>query len=275
MEDHILQWLQADPYWEELGKRAQDKSCKAGHKWLEASEVEFKHEEGGYVGWSPPGSKVCNNMDMSTPFPATRVSAWTRCFLQLNRNWLVQLTEDVRNALRHKTNEELRSNGAHFFNTCFSDTALTYGVLQVMKPSERYDPAHFDGGASLLHGGLTIFGSRHLECMVAASAASEEDWEVLPQRPGSFYVGNLCAPWHRVRHFEQPGPIGAVAGNVHVAVMLRTDVFRAERSRAKKCKPKPAEVFDIVNEVVASALSARPLGFPDFASCLAEHLRLA
>ena len=57
--------------------------------------------------------------------------------------------------------------------------------------------------------------------------------------------------------------------------MLRTDVFRAEHSRAKKFKPKPAEVFDIVNEVVASALSARPLGFPDFASCLAEHLRLA
>ena len=144
-----------------------------------------------------------------------------------------------------------------------------------MKPSERYDPAHFDGGASLLHGGLTILGSRHLECMVAASAASEEDWAVLPQRPGSFYVGNLCAPCHRVRHLEQPGPLCAAAGDVHVAVMLRTDVFRAERPRAKKCKPKPAEVFDIVNEVVASALSARPLSFPDVASCLAEHLRLA
>ena len=122
--------------------------------------------------------------------------------------------------------------------------------------------------------GLTMFGSRHLECMVAASAASEEQWEVLPQRPGSFYVGNLCAPWHRVRHLEQPGPLCAAAGDVHVAVMLRTDVFRAERPRAKKCKPKPVEVFDIVNEVVASALSARPLGFPDVASWLAQNLRL-
>ena len=111
--------------------------------------------------------------------------------------------------------------------------------------------------------------------MVAASAASEEDWEVLPQRPGSFYVGNLCAPWHRVRHLEQPGPLCAAAGDVHVAVMLRTDVFRAERSRAMKVKPKPVEVFDIVNEVVASALSARPLDFPEFASCFAENLRLA
>ena len=153
-----------------------------------------------------------------------------------------------------------------------------------MKPSERYDPAHFDGGASLLHGGLTIFGSRHLECMVAASAAGEmaswhpesmEDWEVLPQRPGSFYVGNLCASWHRVRHLEQPGPLCAAAGDVHVTVMLHTDVFRAERSRATKFKPKPEAVFDIVNEVVASRLAARPLGFPCFSSCLAEHSRLA
>ena len=135
-----------------------------------------------------------------------------------------------------------------------------------MKPSERYDPAHFDGGASLLLRGLTIFGSRHLECMVAASAAGEEDWEVLPQRPGSFYVGNLCASWHRVRHLEQPGPLCAAAGDVHVTVMLHTDVFRAERSRATKFKPKPEAVFDIANEVVASRLAARPLGFPCFSS---------
>ena len=276
LEDHILQWLQSDPYWGKLGQHAQDKSCKAGQKLcMGATELEFKHEEGGYVGRSPPGCKLCNNLDMSTPLPATRVSAWTRCFLRLNHNWLVQLTKDVRNALRKLSNEDLRSNGTHFFNTCFSDTAFTYGVLQVMKPSERYDPEHFDGGASLLHGGLTILGSRHLECKVAASAAGEEAWEVLPQRPGSFYVGNLCAPCHRVRHLEQAGPLCAAAGDVHVVVMLRTDVFRAERSRAMKVKPRPVEVFDIVNEVVASALSARPLSFPDFASCLAEHLQLA
>ena len=82
-----------------------------------ASELEFKYEEKGYVGRSPPGCKFCNNMDMISPSPATRVSAWARCFLQLNRNWLVQLAEDVRNALRQQTNKALRSNGAHFFDT--------------------------------------------------------------------------------------------------------------------------------------------------------------
>ena len=177
--------------------------------------------------------------------------------------------------MRKLSNKDLGSNGTHFFNTCFSDTALKYGLLQAMKPSERYDPEHVDGGASLLHGGLTIFGSRHLECKVAASAASEVAWEVLPQRPGSFYVGNLCAPWHRVRHFqEQAAPLCEAAGNAHVTVMFRTDVFRDLQSRATQTRPKPVAMYEIVNEVVASALSARPLSFPDFASCLEEHSQL-
>ena len=65
------------------------------------------------------------------------------------------------------------------------------------------------------------------------------------------------------------------AVDVHVAVKLRTDVFRHSRSRAMKVKPKPVKVFDIVNEVAAAALSSRPLRFPDLVDCLAEHSRLA
>ena len=75
LEYHILQWLQADPYW---GMCAGKNRTKAGHTCMGASELEFKYEEGGYVGRSPPECKFCNSMDMSTPFPATRVSAWTR-----------------------------------------------------------------------------------------------------------------------------------------------------------------------------------------------------
>ncbi len=117
-------------------------------------------------------------------------------------------------------------------------------------------------------------GGCHLECQVAASAAGEA-WEVFPRRPGCFYIGHLCAPWHRVRHLEQAGPLRTAAGDFLVVVMLRTDVFQEERSRGMKVKPKPCGVFDIVIEVVAYALSARPLHFPDFAPCLDEHLRVA
>ena len=268
LEDHVLQWLQADPYWSELGRCAADDQNNPRF-------MAVKREEGGYTGRQAPGCKTCNTIDMGRPLQATRVSAWVRCFLQLNRRWLIQLTKRVRTALRTLPQEELRGNGQHFFSTCFSDTALTYGVIQVMTAGPRYDPEHFDGGASLLHAGLTIFGTRHVEVKAAESAADK--WDVLPQSAGSFYMGNLCAAWHRVRHLDrkEAGTLCGAAGKVHIAVMLRTDVFREERARSMSTKPTPCRVFDIVNQVVASSLATDPLHFPDLGTCLDELSRYA
>ena len=119
---------------------------------------------------------------------------------------------------------------------------------------------------------MTIFGARDVEVKVAGSAALE--WDVLRQVPGSFYMGNLCAAWHRVRHFERTRAqlLCAAAGDVQIAVMLRTDVFRDNRARGMQ-KPNPGRVFDIVNDVVASALATNPLRFPDMRTCLAELSR--
>ena len=179
-----------------------------------------------------------------------------------------------------------------------------------MKAGERYDPEHFDGGASLLHAGLTIFGTRHVEVKVAGSAAQEADsaaqvvdsaaqvidsaaqvadsaahvadsaagkWSVLPQSAGSFYMGNMCAAWHRVRHLDskEAGTLCEAAGNVQIAVMLRTDVFRGEQARSMSTKPTPCAVFDIVNQVVASSLATDPLHFPDLGRCIFELSRYA
>ena len=48
-------------------------------------------------------------------------------------------------------------------SACFSENVFACAVARGMKPGERRDPEHCDGGASLLHGGLTIFGKRGLE----------------------------------------------------------------------------------------------------------------
>ena len=96
-----------------------------------------------------------------------------------------------------------------------------------------------------MHAGLTIFGTRHVEVKVAESAAQVADsaahvadsaagkWSVLPRSADSFYMGSMCAAWHRVRHLDrkEAGTVCGAAGNVHIAVMLRTDVFREERAR--------------------------------------------
>ena len=121
-----------------------------------------------------------------------------------------------------------------------------------------------------MHAGLTIFGTRHVEVKVAESA--DDKWNVLPQSAGSFYMGNMCAAWHRVHHLDhaEAGALCEAAGNVHIAVMLRTDVFREERARSMSSKPTPCRVFDLVNQVVAESLATAPLHFPDLATCIAE-----
>ena len=183
---------------------------------------------------------------------------------------------------------------------CFSDTAFAYAILQVMLPGERHDPEHYDGGASLLHGGLTIFGSRGLEMQTAAVADSAdpavrsgevagsadvstgsepqskgEEWQsTLWQAPGDFYVGNLCAVRHRVRHQDaaKSEPLFRVAGSVadgpgvHITVMMRSDVFAESRARGRKT-PSPPDVFDLANKIVARRLVREPLVLPTLEEC--------
>ena len=78
----------------------------------------------------------------------------------MNEGWLLQLTAKVRRALRGLSSNMVGRNGAEFISECFSETAFAYAVIQIMEPGQRLDPEHFDGGASLLHMGITIFGSR-------------------------------------------------------------------------------------------------------------------
>ena len=79
--------------------------------------------------------------------------------------WLHQLTARVRAAIRESglPEEFLKSNGMLFLEEDFADNAFVYATAQVMAIGEREDGWHTDGGASLLHAGLTIFGSRTLQ----------------------------------------------------------------------------------------------------------------
>ena len=80
-----------------------------------------------------------------------------------------------------------------FFTEDFADNAFAYLSTQLMKPGERDDGWHTDGGTSLLHASVTLFGTRELQ--VRALGQDGQDRVVtLAQRPGSFYV--TCAPWN-------------------------------------------------------------------------------
>ena len=153
----------------------------------------------------------------------------------------------------------------------FADNAFVYASIQMLRISDREDGWHIDGGASILHAALTLFGTRSV---LAELNQPDKHIISLPQRPGSFYVGNLCAVNHNVQHHAvsagnfRPGP---EAEEVQIAVMLRSDYFRCSRARKINATPGPAELYRIVNKETAKHLAMRPLRLPDLAAVLAER----
>ena len=159
------------------------------------------------------------------------------------------------------------------------DNALAYVSTQLMKPGERDDGWHTDGGTSLLHASVTLFGTRELQ--VRALGQDGQDRVVtLAQRPGSFYVGNMCALEHNVHHtndssrcFEIASASAATARmpGIQIAVLLTTDVFRRNQARKRNATPGPAELYDVVNHVIATYLAEGPsLQLPDLTAVIAE-----
>ena len=92
--------------------------------------------------------------------------------------------------------------------------------------------------------------------MAKPAQRAPEEWKKFPQQPGSFYIGNLCAPWHQVVHLppEQAEPLhrsGDSEEGVHIAVMIRSAVFAEARARCGSSRASPEEVYDAVNDIVA------------------------
>ena len=99
----------------------------------------------------------------------------------------------------------------------------------------------------------------------------EEGCISLAQRPGSFYVGNLCALEHNVAHgASAPGSYGPPENQVQITVMLLSDLFRQVRARNKDACLGPHELFRIVYNETARHLAEVPFPLPDIAAVLAE-----
>ena len=145
-----------------------------------------------------------------------------------------------------------------------------------MRPEERGDEAHFDGGASLLHMGLTLYGRRRMNCKL-----NDDDYEgdtsfgeSFVFTPGNVYIGNLCAAEHVVIHesdydHSQGLEIGSIS--MKLTAMLRTPLFAAGHGRTIKTAPSPKVVYARANAVVAQQLRHHCLNLPTFEACLAAE----
>ena len=215
----------------------------------------------------------CRNLNGDAnlqPVRVVRVAFFARALRKRAREWLHQLQERLRSEIqRVGLPVHVFSNVSPFVDEEMTANAFAYASVQACRVGEREDGWHTDGGASLLHAGLTILGSRKLRVKLKTRAGCIS----LDQRPGSFYVGNMCALEHNVVHgATSPGSWGdgPPESQVQIMVMLRSDLFREKRARKINACPGPHELFRIVNTETARHLAEVPFPLPDLTAVLAE-----
>ena len=210
------------------------------------------------------------------------------------RPWLQQLGGNAREAARADCMPAaIYQKRGPILQEDFADNAFAYASIQLMQPGVRDDGWHTDGGCSLLHASVTLFGTRSVEVKVEGKSQV-----TLDQEAGSFYVGNLSALEHNVRHHEEckhtfdgaaltanddgkdlasaataKGDAEEGDQRLQIAVMIRSDVFRESKSRKINSILGPAEFFRVVNYTVAQHLADCPVALPDLTEVLAEVAR--
>ena len=253
----LLSWLQAEPFLDTFVKKS------IANKFRGGPQPGLKAESSWYARGKRPRTPVINKQDASKPCPGDRLARFVQEFCRCNREWLVTLTAKVMSVLRGYPDHFLGANGVFLKETCFFDVAWEYLSLQVMLAGTRRDEPHYDGGASLLHVGFTLFGWRVLECWDAQGSVQR-----IQQKPGTMYMGNMCAMRHEVVHSKKSpdlykGPDGRY---YEIALMLRSDVFPASRARKMAGRPTPKDAYDVINAVVAQHIATELLILPSFAA---------
>ena len=102
----------------------------------------------------------------------------------------------------------MQADGAVFMEEDRADSAFVYASVQFLKSGEREDGWH-----------VTVFGSRTV-------LAKLEDAYHPPQRPRSFYVGNLCAVAQTTSDPVATCQVCAAARAVSICVACLTQVCK-------------------------------------------------
>ena len=201
----VVHWLQADPVLQpdtdeyaaldiSFDARRANVKCEEGRKFVHS----------GHTGVSC-SSAMCG-LSLKRQLPLPRVLSWLRAFKVVNSAPLAVLQANARHAVLSQIAEEDRSlNGAHFLEASFEDWFLTCAELSVLNAGGEGDntggggdywsePTHQDGGASVLHMGLTLFGRRQVR--FEQGPLLPDVW--VPCGPGSVYLGQVTGARHQV-----------------------------------------------------------------------------
>ena len=141
-------------------------------------------------------------------------------------------------------------------------------------PGAWEEPLHQDGGASILHMGLTVYGRRDVRFVQGPGLADVAVRNV----PGTVYFGQVTGAEHQVHHraassqaelLQLPG-----LGQCSVTVMLRTALFPYNRARMRNTTPSPVVVFHALAKSFRESCARGNWRLPSLVECKAALLNV-
>ena len=169
--------------------------------------------------------------------------------------------------------EDRGKNGDQFLDLSVEEWFAASGELVFVEPGSDEtgfwaEPEHQDGGASVMHVGVTLYGRRRCERRQGFGLPDV----VVPNAPGTVYTGQLTGPTHQVHHeasaagelLEVPG-----LGLCGVNVMLRTALFSFNRSRGRATTPSPQVFWEVLVRSLREGFARGEWKLPSLADCIA------
>jgi hypothetical protein len=196
MSAEVLCFLQADPAL--MPSTDEHAALELG---FTAKRKDARSEEGrkciiaGHLGWY--GTSSNSGLMLDQPLPLRRTQAWFLAWKRANAAPLAVMLATCRRRLCRMSKEMQGKNGIHFLETDMDEWCLTSAEMSVSRAGSGDDlwsePEHMDGGASVLHMGMTLFGRRHIRCVQGEGLPEV----FVPCRPGSVYMGQFTGPLHQ------------------------------------------------------------------------------
>ena len=162
---------------------------------------------------------------------------------------------------------ELGKNGRDFMQRPMSQWFATVGQFHLFEvPHGLEEPKHFDGGASILHMGVTLYGRRQLRFFEGNKACPGEVVAEMSLAPGSVYLGTVTGGLHEVVH-GTPRSVHETRLGHSVTCMVRTSLWPAPCGRIMRRLPIPGPMFAAVAQSFVASLREHSFVLPTLEEC--------
>ena len=190
----LLAFLQGDEAWSSYYAPLSNQSRSVSK--AEAAKG-HKKEFASYLDEAaPPKCRSLNSDKNLEPLRALRMKLFVKALRKKLKQFGIAYDGRVRDVLeRASIPLDYVANLEPFLYESLADNMLQYVSPQLMDNTNRCDTWHSDGGTSLLHAAVTLFGTRELHVKT-----DHDGYVKLKQEPGSFYIGNMVALRHAVYH---------------------------------------------------------------------------